>query len=239
MALDVINGINGYITDVRGTATQFVRASAINGDETVLTEKDFVQFEAAKTAGATVAGTQTVDFGGTLVGGNDAGLVTATYTATIVLDGTSYPISIPVTTADTVTVVVAAINADLPGTELAITGGNLVVTSPTTGNASYVVITDVDIFSGMTGYVALSAAVDGGTGEALKGQTLDNGQDGFSVYASAYEVYDTGTNETIVTSKYTVADLNATFSDVEVEAELAALKVKVDALQELVLKILN
>jgi hypothetical protein len=241
MALDVINGINGYITDVRGTATQFVRASAINGDETVLTKKDFVDFEAAKTAGATVAGTQTVDFGGTVVGGNATGLANdaTTYTATIVVDGVSFAVSVVGSAAQTFTTLITEINADLPGTPAAISGGDIVVTSAVTGNSSFILITDGTLFSTLTGYVVLSAAVDGGTGEALKGQTLDNGANAYKAYVSAYEVYDTGANETIVTSKYTVADLNATFSDVEVESELAALKVKVDALQELVLKILN
>ena len=227
MALDSINSIDGYITRVRGTATTFVRAAAINGDKTVLDEKDFVDFEAAKLAGASVAGTQTVDCGGLAVAGEDAGLATLTYTASINLDGTEYPISIDATATDTFTTILGLINADLPGTELSIVGGDLVVTSPTTGNASYVVITDVDLFSSLTTYVTISDPVDGGTGEALKDQTLDNGANAWSAYKTAREVFDTAADTTVIQSKYTV------------EAELAALKVKVDALQDLVLQLLN
>lgn len=234
MAYDTINSIDGYITRVRGTATTFVRAAAINGDKTVLTAKDFVDFEAAKAAGASVAGTQTVDCGGLAVAGEDAGLSTATYTASINIDGTVYPISIDATAADTFTTIIGLVNADLPGTELSIVGGNLVVTSGTTGNASYVVITDVDLFSSLTTYLGILAPVDGGTGEALKDQTLDSGANAWEAYKTAREVYDTADNETIIDTKYTVGDLNVTFSDTEVEAQLALLKVKVDALQEIV-----
>ena len=239
MAYDTINSIDGYITRVRGTATTFVRATAINGVKTLLTAKDFVDFEAAKAAGASVAGTQTIDCGGLAVAGEDAGLLTQTYTASINLDGTVYPISIDATAADTFTTILGLVNADLPGTELSIVGGNLVVTSPTTGNASYVVIADVDLFSSLTTYVGTLDPVDGGTGEALKDQTLDNGANAWEAYKTAREVYDTAADATVIQTKYAVADLNAVFSDTEVEAELAALKVKVDALQDLVLKLLN
>ena len=88
------SGLGGYITRVRGTDTQFVRNSVINGDETALTKADYVDFEAAKTAGASVAGTQTIDCGGLAVAGEDAGLLTVTYSASVVIDNVTSAISI-------------------------------------------------------------------------------------------------------------------------------------------------
>ena len=222
----VVNGNTVYATKTRDTKQYFIR-------ETVVNENDVAGFDADETAGGSAAGIQAVDFNGTVVGGNDAGLVTGTYTASINLDGTVYPISVDVTTADTFTAVVTAINADLPATELAISGGNLVVTSPTTGLASYVMITDVDLFSGMSGFIQIEEAIDGGLLGQLKARTLGNGANAYNAYSTAQEVYDTADPATIIKSAYIRGDLNAVFADTEVEAELDALKVKVDALQTL------
>jgi len=189
----VVNTINVYETKVRGTATSFVRESAVTPNS-----NDVTSFNAWETAGTSVAGVQTVSFGGNLVGTNDAGLVTATYTASIVLDGTTYPISIPVTTADDVDTIVTAINADLPGTEMALTSGNLVVTSPSTGKASYVAITDTDIFSGMTGYIEIRQDIPGGTEGQLRSNALNNGANGWDAYSPAVEIYDTAADTTVI-----------------------------------------
>ena len=214
-----------YATKTRGTAQSFIRVAVVGAD-------DVASFDTAETAAGTAAGTATLGFGGTVVGGNDAGLVTGTYTASINLDGTAYPISVPVTTADTFTTVITAINVDLPGTELAIVGGNLVVTSPTTGLASYVVVTDVDLFSGMSGFNGSNITLDGLLGQ-LSGVTLGNGADAAEMYVSAEEVYDTSDAKTVIATDYVRGDLNAVFADTEVEAELDLVKAKLDALQNL------
>jgi len=219
-----INGISAYATKTRGAAQSFIRVAVVNA-------ADVAGMDADETAGGSAAGTSTVGYGGTVVGGNDAGLVTGTYTASINLDGTAYPISVTITTADTFTTLVTAINADLPGTELAITGGNLVVTSPTTGLASYVVVTDVDLFSGMSNYNGLITTADGGLMGQLKARTLDNGANAYSAYSPAEEAYDLSVAQQAINEQYTVGDLNAVFSDTEVEAELTLIKAKLDALQ--------
>ena len=221
-----INGIDAYATKTRGTAQSFIRVAVVNA-------ADVAGMDTDETAGGTAAGVQTVDFDATVVGGNDAGLVTATYTASINLDGTAYPISVDVTTADTFTTVIAAINVDLPGTELAISGGNLVVTSPTTGLASYVEITDVDLFVGMSGYAGLLDAVDGGLFGQLAVRTLTNGANALSAYEPAEETYDPADPKTAILTDYVRGDLNAVFADTEVEAELDLVKGKLDALQDL------
>ena len=221
-----INSVTCYATKTRGTAQYFIRVAVVNA-------ADIAGMDADETAGGTAAGVQTVDFDGTVVAGNDAGLVTGTYTASINLDGTAYAISVPVTTADTFTTVIAAINADLPGTELAISGGNLVVTSPTTGLASYVMITDVDLFVGMSGYAGVLSPVDGGLLGQLAVRTLGNGANALSAYSPAEEVYDPSDAKTAILTDYVRGNLNAVFADTEVEAELDLIKAKLDALQSL------
>jgi len=200
-----INGETVYATKTRGTVQSFIRVAVVN-------TADVAGMDTDETAGGSAAGVQTVDFDASAVGGNDAGLVTATYTASINLDGTAYPISVDVTTADTFTTVLGLINADLPGTELAIAGGNLVVTSPTTGLASYVVITDVDLFVGMSGYAGLLSPVDGGLFGQLAVRTLDNGANALSAYEPAEESYDSAA----------LAKVDYTTGDLDLEAEIIA-----------------
>lgn len=240
MAFDTINSIGGYITRVRGTDTQFVRNAVINGVSGDL-DKDYVDFEAAKTAGASVAGTQVADIGGiAAIGSELIGAADGTYTATVTIDNVANAVSVDVLLASTDwDALVIAINADLPATECALAAGNLLFTSTTTGNASYVSITDGTLFAALPDFVAINAAVDGGTGEALKSETLDNGANAWNAYGSAVESYDTGAAATVIASDYAVGDLNVTFSDTEVEAELTAIKVKLDALQDLVEDLLN
>ncbi|MCK9369649.1 hypothetical protein M0R04_07055 [Candidatus Dojkabacteria bacterium] len=85
-----------------------------------------------------------------------------TYTASIDVDGNPIAISLDGGTAQTFTELLAAINIDLgvAGTA-SLAGGNVVITSATTGLASTVAITDTDLFLTLTGYVAVLAAVGG------------------------------------------------------------------------------
>jgi len=106
-------------------------------------------------------GSQTVNFGGLLTGASAAGLAAATYTVTITIDSVGYPVSITTTGTETVDQVIAAINVDLPGTECSLIGGDIVVTSPIYGTSSLVAITLDTLFSAMTNYVAINAAVAG------------------------------------------------------------------------------
>lgn len=229
---ETINSIDAYVVTIDGTATQYVRKSIVS-----VVAADVTKFDARETAAALVAGYQTVDFGGTVVGGNATGLANdaTAYTASISIDGTAYPVSVVGSAAQTFTTLVTEINADLPGTEAAIDGdGNITVTSSTTGNTSKVVITDTDLFSSLTGFVEIDPAVDGDLKTDMMGQTLANGANMWEAYKGAVETYDSASNKAVLASAYVPSDLNATFSDVEVEAELAAIKTKLDSLQSVV-----
>ncbi len=226
-----VNGILVFETKVRGTATSYIRQSVVAPNP-----KDLANFGTWETAGTSVAGIQTANYGGTVVGANATGLTndSTTYTASVVIDGTAYAVSVVGSAAQTFTDLVTQINADLPNTEASISGGDIVVTSTGTGKASYVSILDTDLFSSTTGFLKLFDAVPGGTEGQLRSNALTNGANGWDAYKNSVEVYDTAADTTVITTDYTAGDLNATFSDVEVEAELTSIGTKVNSLQNLV-----
>lgn len=229
------SGIDGYITSVRGTATYFIREAVINTE-------DLVDFEAAKTDAADNAGSQQINVGGVIALGSELiGAANGTYTMTVNIDGTDYAVSVDVLLASTDwDALVTAINADLPGTECAIDASdNLTITSSTTGNDSIVRITDGTLLAALPDFVRVENPVDGDVAEALKLQTLDNGANAYAAYSPAIEVVDSADNYTVINSAYVVSDLNATFSDTEVEAEFGLVKAKLDALQALVKELIN
>jgi hypothetical protein len=117
------------------------------------------------------AGTQEVDVGGTRVGGDTTGLANdaTVYTASVVVDGGS-PQAIDVTgsAAQTYTTLLTALNDDTTGAVWSLTGGNLLLTSDSTGVNSSIAITDTDVFSTLTEFVAVDAATAGtGSGGAI------------------------------------------------------------------------
>lgn len=116
---------------------------------------------------ATAAGSQVVNVGGAKTGASATGLAnTATaYTATITVDSVAIPVSIVGSTAQTYTTLLSGINTALGSAATAtISGGNILVTSTTTGLNSSVSIVDTGathLFSTLTNYVAINAATPG------------------------------------------------------------------------------
>jgi len=183
-----VNGVDVFVTKIVGTDTQLIR-------ETGLTDVEAAFLTTHETAAGSVAGSQVVDFGGTALTGNATGLVddTTEYTATINIDGTDNAVLVVGNAAQTFGDLITQINADLPGTEAALDGDdNITVTSSTTGNDSVVLITDVDLFSTLTGFVAVDAAVDGDLQTVIGGETFaTTGQTGWEHFAGYVESYDT------------------------------------------------
>lgn len=125
-------------------------------------------------APATTAGHQTVNVGGAKVGTDPTGLANdaTAYTASISVDGTPHAISVVGSAAQTYTTLLAEINTDLGAAATAtLSGGNILVTSATTGLLSSVAITDTTLFSTLTGYVAILAAVAGTDAAGVNGTT--------------------------------------------------------------------
>lgn len=143
-------------------------ADATGGTATITFSVPKVEADASGLAVASTSGYQTVIITPAFASGTDAtGLAndTTVYTATIAVDGTSTPISVEGSAAQTVADLVNAINADLGvGAQIALVDGNLVVTSKSTGIASTVAITDVDLFDGLTGTAEIGTAVAGTAG---------------------------------------------------------------------------
>lgn len=109
------------------------------------------------------ASAQTANFGGTVVGGGATGLANdaTVYTATITVDGVAQAIDVTGSTAQTFTNLLTQIDADLTGATSSIVGGNIVVTSASTGATSAISIADTDLFSNLTGFVDFNGPVVG------------------------------------------------------------------------------
>jgi hypothetical protein len=230
------SGIDGYIVSVRGTETKFVREDVINTE-------DLVDFEAAKTDAADNVGSQQIDVGGVIAAGTELlGAADGTYTMTVTIDGTAYPVSVDLLLASSDwDALVTAINADLPGTECAIDADdNLTITGTGVDNEAYVRIVDGTLLAALPDFVAVNDPVDGDVLTAMEAQTLDNGANLRTAYEPAVEVYDTNDNYTQVTTDlktdYTTGDLDI---EAEIIAAVNSTNGQVNALSALVQELIN
>lgn len=100
------------------------------------------------------------------------------YTATIVVDGVPNNISVVGNSAQTFAALISEVDIDLGGgANLTLTtGGDLVVTSVTTGASSTVLISVDGIFNALNGYVGLDTPVDGIPGDSPL-DVYENGYD--------------------------------------------------------------
>jgi len=116
-------------------------------------------------------GTQTVDLGGLAVGtatAYPAAIVGNIVTTTITIDGTAFPVTsgVAITGTETYNDMIAIAQSAIGAAgSIGIVGGNIVVTSATTGVTSSVAITDGGplsaFFGDMNNFVAINAAVPG------------------------------------------------------------------------------
>jgi len=161
----------GYITSINWEGTDVYQRQRFH-DLIMTYAVHNGQTEAnALTAGFPCGGWQEMDFGGTVVGTNPSGLSARIYTASVTFDGSTTPVALSVdgTTATTFTTVLAAINAiigagsPIKGVAQISPTGNLEIVSHTTGVTSSVVISDVDLFSSLSGYVSMGSQYIGAT----------------------------------------------------------------------------
>ena len=90
------------------------------------------------------------------------GIDPVTYTAAIVIDGgASQPIAVDGDNAQTITALIAELNADTTDGVWSLAGGDIVCISDTTGLLSTIAITDTDLFAAVTDFSSILAAVDG------------------------------------------------------------------------------
>jgi len=115
-------------------------------------------------AGPAKPGVQVVDVGNSRTPASPTGLANdaTVYTAAIVVDGgSSQPISVVGSAAQTYATLVSELNADTTGATWAVTFFDLQVDSDTTGSSSSVAITDTDLFSSLSNFVAINSAIAG------------------------------------------------------------------------------
>jgi len=157
----------GNITpDSQATNVSWVNGGQFGGEPTIVADADFTsgQCISSEIPATPEFGRQVVDFGGNLVGTADAGLTTGTYTASVFLDGaTTLPISIAVTTGDTVNSIITAINADLTDCDITLLNGDLVIQSfaDSRTTTSAVDTTDTNLFLNMTSYTGIDTQING------------------------------------------------------------------------------
>ncbi len=180
--------VNALVTEINrfSTATEFNGQNLLDGSFTSLLVHFGVdasansQLDIAAAAGITstavdmpfilsgtatpYTGAQVVNVGGNVAGADATGIpnVAGPFTATITVDGVAVPISVAGTAAQTYTTLIAELNADLGAAATAsLAGGNILVTSATTGLTSTVSIADTDLFSNVTNFVGFNAPIIG------------------------------------------------------------------------------
>jgi len=130
-------------------------------------------------SGSYAAGSQVVDVGGEIEGGSATGLANdaTTYGCVITIDGAANVVEVVGSAAQTYTNLLTEINADLTGATAAISGGNVKVTSSSTGVSSSISIADTKgssdeaLLASLTDFVEIETAVHGTGGAA--GDFLD------------------------------------------------------------------
>jgi hypothetical protein len=199
MATLVYNDVN---MKFNGELTSCLVLGTVGSEQYVIpknamTDHDVAMFEtlydSVGPGSAATSGSQTANFGGAVVGGNPTGLLNdaTVYTATVLIDGVnSQSINITGSAAQTFTTLVSELTTDLGVFGSAsIVGGDIVITSASTGSSSTVSITDGTLFAALTGFVSFDAAVPGVDAvpaltalEALDELVLPNG----TTYTSTY-----------------------------------------------------
>lgn len=112
------------------------------------------------------AGYQDVTFANIKSNPDSTGLANdaTAYTATITIDGVAKSVSVVGSNAQTFATLLTEINTDLAGAGTAtLVGGNIRISSATTGSTSSVSISDTDLFGTLTDYSAIATAVAGTT----------------------------------------------------------------------------
>ena len=139
------------------------------------------------------------------------GVAPVTYAATITVDGVAKSISVVGSAAQTYTTLVNEINTDLGASATAaIVGGNIVITSATTGVDSSVSVLDSTLFKAVTGFKQLVTPVAGASDfvDVMKTTRSPNG----SSYYSVFDIVTVGAKPP-VPPFYLENDLSSTYWD--------------------------
>ena len=137
--------------------------------ENTFKKTEFNFYDNNLTPGLNASGKQTVSFNGGLSVESMTGLANdaTVYSAVIVVDGISKSVSIVGSNAQSGYDLQIQIGAALsPAATIDFVGGNLVITSASTGNNSSILIIDNNLFSSVAGYTALYLPIPGATADS-------------------------------------------------------------------------
>jgi hypothetical protein len=170
-----------------GSDNHFIKWVSLNADDQAIFDAFVTAIGGTLPIGAPFAGYQTVDFGGVVVGGNPTGLANdaTIYTADIIVDGVNKPINIVGSAAQTFTALITELNVDLGVAAVAsIVGGNIVITSATSGNVSTVFILDHFLFRLLVGMKKFKTPINGASSfeEALQLNYAENGTTFYNLF---------------------------------------------------------
>lgn len=144
---------------------------------------------------ANTAGTSTINVGGAKLGTDTTGLpnTTATFAALAAVDGKVITINVTGSAAQTFTTLVTELNADLgANATAALSGGNIVITSATTGLNSSVVLFDTgNLFSKLTGYTGITKTAGTAARVYTTTVTVDGVAKPISIVGSAAQTFTT------------------------------------------------
>ena len=184
-------GLSSVSSSTAGYATVNVGANKVgstpSGLSTAAGTRGFnvVNFEPGIAAGtatgllAPTSGYQTVQFTTARVGTDATGLANSatTYTSTVTVDGTARTVTVTGSAAQTITTLISAINTSLSGFATAsLVSGNIRITSNTTGTSSSILAVTGTLWTAVTAFSAIGAAVAGtGNSVALTATVTING----------------------------------------------------------------
>lgn len=168
------------------------------------------------------SGQQVINVGGAVITTTATGLANmpTVYTANISVDGgANQPISISGATAQTYATLINEINADLTGATASLVGGNISIISASTGIASTISTSDVDLFSTLTSYVAINAAVPGV--DAAPNTTTYSASVTVNGVSTAFTVTSGGTFDDLITNLNVVLPATAKATIVNGNVDIA------------------
>lgn len=156
------------------------------------------------TDGTNPTGLLTADAGYQVISSSDVSAGTASglandatvYTATITVDGVAKPISVIGSNAQTIGTLISEINTDLGASAVAaIVSNRIRVTSATTGSTSTVSVVDTDLFSSISGFIAVLSAVPGVTHVYTAVIDVNGTNKNISIVGSAAQTFTTLVSE--------------------------------------------
>lgn len=156
--------MSGQVLQTRILVSQQTTSPILMYDVRITSQLGTVSFPSNMVFPSTpgTAGSQPVNYNGTLTNITVVSKQPGTYIATIYVNGVANAISIDLSTTSNIAAVLANINAILGASAAAtLSGGNILITSTTLGAQSSIVIADTSLFNNLPGFVSVGPPTPG------------------------------------------------------------------------------